>query len=177
MFADEGLEARLEGPWASWFQHGEAACQLISGAAVTSYHRLGGLTNRISLSRCWRPEGQDRGGQGWFLPRALRGVHSGQGYPLLLGVGVLGQRHVQGTRHHPPRAFGGGHSKSPEGTQRGQATQEVERKAKEMRSSHLDPGIPWRGLSESTGRRGSAPWPLAGLTSRPTEALQTSQHL
>lgn len=28
--------------------------------------------------------------------------------PLLLGVGLLGEGHVQGTHHHPPRAFKGG---------------------------------------------------------------------
>lgn len=30
------------------------------------------------------------------------------GYPLFLGVGLLGEGHRQGTHHHPPRAFGGG---------------------------------------------------------------------
>lgn len=95
----------------------------------------------------------------WFRVRG--------GYPCFLRVGLRREGHVKGTHPHPPRAFGGGHSNSPDGPRRGQAagTQEVEGRAKEMPCSHLDPG---RGLSKSRVRE-SAPWPLAGLSSHPSE--------
>lgn len=35
------------------------------------------------------------------------------GYPLFLGVGLLGEGHCQGTHHHPPRAFGRGGGAEP----------------------------------------------------------------
>lgn len=65
VFADEGLEARPEGTWARWFQHGQAACTPFRGCCHEVSHTAWPGPQNISVSHCWRPEakiGEGRAG-------------------------------------------------------------------------------------------------------------------